>query len=104
MEVDSFRANIGSPLGWHNTKSQEYTTTRGNNGFSVVNLDGDLAVDFMELYSPDGNSTLNFDFPFDTTDHDLSNSLDAAATQLFYTTNMVYSSMPCQSAFTGSLS
>ncbi|MFI5221187.1 MAG: T9SS-dependent M36 family metallopeptidase [Bacteroidia bacterium] len=77
-----------SPFGWHDTNGvagPEYTITRGNNVFAY----DDRANKNNPGFSPDGGSSLTFDFPFNgdsTTKYDLS----AAVTNLFYMNNLVH--------------
>lgn len=76
-----------SPEGWHSDGTNNYTNTRGNNVYAYsdqnnVNVPG---------YSPDGGSTLNFDFPFaDGRYDDPFAYKDAAITNLFYMNNKMH--------------
>jgi extracellular elastinolytic metalloproteinase len=77
-----------SPLGWHDTDGvagEEYTITRGNNVYAFEDRDNDN----QPGYSPDGGSSLNFDFPIDSTDNP-DQFLDAAITNLFYMNNIMH--------------
>ncbi len=82
--------NVASPFGWHDTDGtvgSEYTITRGNNvwakdDFFADNLDSGL--------SPDGGTSLLFDFPYGGTDVDASTYINAANTNLFYMNNVMH--------------
>ncbi|KAF8470766.1 Fungalysin metallopeptidase-domain-containing protein [Kalaharituber pfeilii] len=88
VEVDPFKKKE-SPLGWHKTPTTEFTNTRGNNVISLVNHYME-EIDFLPLYSPDGGPDLKFEFPFPQDSMNISDWQDAAATQLFYTSNMFH--------------
>ncbi|MGY2131298.1 T9SS-dependent M36 family metallopeptidase [Hymenobacter sp. HD11105] len=83
---------IASPSGWHSTGTTNYTTTRGNNVFAYEDPDNTgyigLAQDTYG-YSPEGGSSLNFDFPLDFTKQPVVNR-DAAITNLFYWNNLTH--------------
>lgn len=54
------------PFSWHDDNGvtgAEYTITRGNNAYSYEDKDNNNQAG----YSPNGGSTLNFDFAFDKT-------------------------------------
>lgn len=77
-----------SPFGWHDTNGsagEEYTITRGNNVYASEDKN-DLDV---PGYSPDGGSTLTFDFSFDQSQSPTL-FLDAAVTNLFYWNNLMH--------------
>jgi hypothetical protein len=77
-----------SPFGWHDTNGAvgaEYTITRGNNAFAYEDANADNAPG----YSPDGGSSLHFDFALDLNSTPQDNT-DAALTNLFYATNAVH--------------
>ncbi len=77
-----------SPYGWHDTNGApgaEYTITRGNNVHAQEDANGNNGTG----YSPDGGSSLDFDFGLN-----LNNApntyLDAAITNLFYWNNLAH--------------
>ncbi len=79
---------IASPYGWHDTNGAagaEYTITRGNNVLAQEDANGNNGTG----YSPDGGSTLDFDFPVNLTQAPI-NYRDAALTNLFYWNNMMH--------------
>lgn len=82
-------ANLtASPFGWHDDNGiagEEYTITRGNNVYASEDRDDDN----QPGYSPDGGSTLNFDYPVITTDS-ADGFLDAAIVNLFYMNNIMH--------------
>ena len=79
---------IASPYGWHDTNGAlgaEFTTTQGNNVYaSEDRADADILGN-----TPDGGTTLNFDYPLDfnllPVDYE-----DAAITNLFYMNNIMH--------------
>jgi extracellular elastinolytic metalloproteinase len=80
-----------SPFGWHDTdglRGADETTTRGNNVFAKEDVDG-LNEQGSFGVSPDGTSTLSFDFPLDFSQAPI-NYQSAAITNLFYTNNMMH--------------
>ncbi len=80
--------SLSSPYSWHDVNGavgHEYTITRGNN----VLASEDKNNDNVAGYSPDGGSTLNFNFPFDKTKRH-TDYLDAAITNLFYWNNLMH--------------
>lgn len=80
--------SLSSPYSWHDvngTKGHEYTITRGNNVYASEDKNNDN----VPGYSPDGGSTLNFDFAFDKTKKH-TDYLDAAITNLFYWNNLMH--------------
>ncbi len=80
--------SLSSPFSWHDDNGavgHEYTITRGNNVYASDDINNDNAPG----YSPNGGSTLNFNFPFDKTKKH-SDYLDAAITNLFYWNNLMH--------------
>ncbi|GGG32487.1 hypothetical protein GCM10011344_36790 [Dokdonia pacifica] len=92
-----------SPFGWHDTDGvvgSEFTTTRGNNIDSHLDLNADNNVDANSR--ADGGAGLNFSFAFDDTVFDAGSgrtiprysaadpSLDAAVTNVFYWSNIIH--------------
>ena len=78
-----------SPFGWHDVDGvpgHEYQITRGNNTWTLEDLDGDDATVGM---SPNGGPDLEFDFPLNLKAAPGDN-LSAAATNVFYWTNLVH--------------
>lgn len=79
---------LASPYGWHDTNGAvgaEYTITRGNNVFAYEDRNNDNLPGF----SPDGGTTLEFNFPYLDTSN--TNYYQAAAiTNLFYVNNMMH--------------
>lgn len=81
--------SLASPYGWHDDDGipgHEYTTTRGNNAWAQENHDRDITT---MGYSPDGDSTLTFDFPYNSS-LPMDSNTDASITNLFYWTNLVH--------------
>lgn len=81
--------SVASPFGWHDTDGAagaEYTITRGNNVW-VQEDRGDN--DDTSGYSPEGTSTLNFDFTLDLNNQPIAYE-DASLTNLFYVNNMMH--------------
>ncbi|SFZ94337.1 Por secretion system C-terminal sorting domain-containing protein [Flaviramulus basaltis] len=79
---------IASPFGWHDTDGvdgSEYTITRGNNVYAREDRDFNNSGG----YSPDGTSTLDFNFPFDINNQPIEYE-DVAITNLFYVNNMMH--------------
>lgn len=77
-----------SPYGWHDTDEAdgaEYTFTRGNN--VIVQEDGN--GNNSGGYSPDGTSSLVFDFPLDLNQKSIGYQ-DASLTNLFYLNNIMH--------------
>jgi len=78
-----------SPFGWHDDDGilgADYTIARGNNVWAKEDTDGNNS---RISFSPDGTSTLNFNFPLD---FNLSPAdyQEAAITNLFYLNNMMH--------------
>ncbi len=77
-----------SPFGWHDTdfiSGDEFTITNGNNVHAYEDADNDDLPGF----SPDGGSSLNFNFPVDTNTPP-TNYINGAITNLFYMNNMMH--------------
>ncbi|KAI5803594.1 extracellular metallo proteinase mep [Peziza echinospora] len=79
-----------SPNGWHaSSDGTKYTTLRGNNGIAQENWDG--GSDYLDNYRPDGGADLTFSFPYPAANStDPKSYIDAALTQLFYTSNIYH--------------
>lgn len=80
--------SLASPFSWHDdngVSGHEYTITRGNNVYASEDKNNDNVAG----YSPNGGSTLNFDFTFDKTKRH-TDYLDAAITNLFYWNNQMH--------------
>jgi hypothetical protein len=79
---------IASPFGWHDVDGilgHEYTITNGNNVYAYEDT---LNSDFFG-YSPDGGSSLFFDFPMNLLLNPISN-LNASLTNLFVWNNFMH--------------
>ncbi len=79
---------VASPFGWHDADGiagPEYTITRGNNVLASEDRDADN----IPGYSPDGGSSLTFDFPIDPNVPPSFNE-DAAITNLFVWNNYTH--------------
>jgi hypothetical protein len=79
---------IASPFGWHDTDGvagPEFTITRGNNVIASEDRDADN----LPGHSPDGGSSLSFDFPIDPNLPPSFNE-DAAITNLFVWNNYTH--------------
>ncbi|KAI5778556.1 Fungalysin metallopeptidase-domain-containing protein [Geopyxis carbonaria] len=74
-----------SPNGWH---SEGHTDTWGNNGIAQENWDG--GSDYESSKRPDGGYPLEFDYEYNITSTDPKSYIDAAVTQLFYTSNIYH--------------
>lgn len=89
--TDAFTSN-GSPFGWHDNdgvEGAEFTITRGNNVYAQLDDDANNGT---FGFSPDGGSSLTFDFPYDdTTSPD--NYISASVTNLFYLNNAFHDIM-----------
>lgn len=80
---------LASPYGWHDTNGvngAEFTITRGNNVHAQDDANGDNGTGV----SPQGGTSLNFDFPYNGTFQQPATYLDAATTNLFYMTNVLH--------------
>ncbi len=80
---------LASPYGWHDTNGavgNEYTITRGNNVYAQDDNDGNDGTGT----SPNGGTTLVFDFPYLGTAEQPSTYLSAATTNLFYMCNVIH--------------
>lgn len=78
--------------GWHKAGTTTYTITRGNNVYAYEDPDNTGYVgrsQDMYGYSPDGGSSLLFDFPIDFTQQPVAYR-DAAITNLFYWSNITH--------------
>ncbi|WP_242927917.1 T9SS-dependent M36 family metallopeptidase [Pontibacter vulgaris] len=81
-----------SPNGWHSTGVTNYTITRGNNVYAYEDPDNTGYIGLeqdMYGYSPDGGSSLSFDYPVDFTQQPVAYR-DAAITNLFYWNNIIH--------------
>ena len=79
-----------SPFGWHDTNGTigaEFTITRGNNVYAYRDADANNIPDPGS--SPDGGATLDFNFPFPTT-QEPETYVPASTTNLFYWNNKVH--------------
>lgn len=89
IQLVSQPANItASPFGWHDTNGvagAEYTITRGNNVWAQEDTDGNNGTG----YSPDGTTTLTFDYPFNANQEPLGYQ-DVSLTNLFYVNNIMH--------------
>ena len=89
--LGSAATSNASPYGWHDTDGvigADYTTTRGNNVWAYDDRKGTTSKDYPGI-SPDGGSSLVFDFSFSRDSSCISN-LPAAITNLFYLNNTVH--------------
>ncbi len=78
---------VASPEGWHSDGTNNYTNTRGNNVYAY----SDQGNTNNPGYSPDGGSSLNFNYPFaDGRYDDPLTYRDAAITNLFYMNNKMH--------------
>ena len=81
-----------SPYGWHDTDGvvgPEYTITRGNNVYAKEDDEGDGSMSGID-YSPDGGTSLTFNFDNTNLDQPPAEYMDLAITNLFYTNNMMH--------------
>ena len=79
---------VASAYGWHDTDGvtgDEFTTTQGNNVYASE----DRADTDVLGHTPDGGTTLNFDFPLDMNLSPIDYE-DAAITNLFYLNNIMH--------------
>jgi PKD repeat protein len=79
---------FASPYGWHDTNGQfgeEYTITRGNNVFAYDDIDDNNSPGS----SPDGGSSLVFDYPYSGSNSPTQN-LNAAITNVFFWNNIMH--------------
>ncbi len=79
---------IASPYGWHDDNGAagaEYTITRGNNVHAQEDRNGNNGTG----YSPDGGTSLTFDYPIDLNLEPINNE-DAMITNLFYWNNIIH--------------
>lgn len=75
-----------SPLGWHDTGTNQFTDTRGNN----VLAQEDTAANNMGGRRPDGGPGLMFDFPIDLSTQQPPEYENFAITNLFYWNNVLH--------------
>jgi len=78
-----------SPFGWHDIDGvvgAEFTITRGNNVWAQDDLNANNGVGD----SPEGTSSLNFNFQITTLEQPAVDYIDVAATNLFYHNNVVH--------------
>ncbi len=86
--VNSLATPNASPFGWHDTDGvtgPEYTITRGNNVYAYE----DTLNKNKPGYSPDGGSSLDFDYTYSLAASTESN-LNSAITNLFFINNVVH--------------
>jgi extracellular elastinolytic metalloproteinase len=79
-----------SPFNWHDTNGRtgaEFTTTRGNNVHAYTDVNADDIPDTGS--SPNGGSSLDFNFPIDLNQSPDSYA-NAAVTNLFYWNNIIH--------------
>lgn len=79
---------VASPFGWHDIDGvvgEEFTITRGNNVWAQDDQNGDNGLGI----SPDGGSSLIFDYPLPG-GVPPSGYLDATTTNLFYWNNLIH--------------
>ena len=79
---------IASPFAWHDIDGilgEEYSITRGNNVYAYEDINNDN----IPGYSPDGGSSMTFDFPYTSTGTQAANQ-DASLTNLFFNCNKVH--------------
>ncbi|SFN51945.1 Por secretion system C-terminal sorting domain-containing protein [Bizionia echini] len=77
-----------SPFGWHDTNGvtgAEFTNTRGNNVWAMEDRNGNDGFG----YSPNGSTSLNFDFPLNLNQQPELYQ-DASITNLFYVNNVMH--------------
>ncbi|KAF9774253.1 hypothetical protein IL306_007776 [Fusarium sp. DS 682] len=75
---------VTSEFTWLSDGSNNYTTTRGNNGISQVNPTG--SPNYLDKYRPD-SPLLKFEYDYSTDMSPASSYRNASITQLFYTAN-----------------
>lgn len=76
-----------SPEGWHSDGVNNYTNTRGNNVYAYSDQNNTNTAG----YSPNGGSSLNFNFPHADGRYDSPFTYkDAAITNLFYMNNIMH--------------
>jgi len=81
--------SLASPFGWHDVDGAagaEFTTTIGNNVLASEDHDGNNIAGF----SPDGGSSLLFDFSYDSAEIDPLNYESYAITNLFVVNNLMH--------------
>ena len=79
-----------SPNGWHEVRntSNSYTTIRGNKG--IVQENWDAGSDFLNNKRADSGESLDFSFRYSPSITDATRYIDAATTQVFYTSNVYH--------------
>lgn len=78
---------VASPEGWHSDGTNNYTNTRGNNVYAYSDQNNTNSPG----YSPNGGSSLNFDFPYAEGRYiNPFTHRDAAITNLFYMNNRMH--------------
>lgn len=81
--------DTASPFGWHDTNGingPEFTITRGNNVWAQEDINGDNG----NGNSPDGTSSLNFNFALNTLEQAPLGYLNVSTTNLFYVNNIMH--------------
>lgn len=84
--------SVASPFGWHDVdgvKGADYTTTIGNNVLASEDADADN----LPGYSPDGGSSLVFDFPYSPNMIDPKDYVEFAISNLFVANNLMHDIM-----------
>ncbi|VUC25887.1 unnamed protein product [Clonostachys rosea] len=76
-----------SPFTWISDGTNNYTTTRGNNGIAQVNPSGGSS--YLDNYRPD-SPDLKFEYPYSPGQTNPVEYRNASITQLFYTANMFH--------------
>lgn len=76
-----------SEFGWHSTGSDEYDTTRGNNGIAQINPNN--TSDYLNNPRPI-QPDLKFEYPYSLNETDWLKYQNASITQLFYTANVYH--------------
>ena len=80
--------STASPFGWHDVNGiagEEYTITRGNNVYAYEDVNDVNSPG----YSPNGGTSLNFNFPINL-NQSPANYQDVAITNLFFTCNRIH--------------
>jgi len=79
-------STFASPSGWHDDGTTQWMIPRGNNTFAFVDRNADGNPDSA---SPNGGTSLDFDFPFNA-NNDPSTMKEASAVNLFYVSNIMH--------------
>ncbi|MEL6615149.1 MAG: M36 family metallopeptidase, partial [Bacteroidota bacterium] len=79
--------DTASPLGWHDTGTQQFTITRGNNAWAFLDRDDNNSPD--PNGEPDGGASLTFDDAYDFSQEPVDN-VAATVTNLFYWGNVFH--------------